>query len=251
MNKKKIDKRNRKLELKAKKREEALKRRQEKIKLKEERRTNARVNKVRFLQEKEKIRKAWEVAKGETYIERRGVHGESVVTNTLQKLVKAKQGFFINNVHVRDPLTHHWNQIDHVYIDQSGIYVIETKRWAGYIFGTESDRYWTQVKSEGRVKQKLPSPFLQNMRHLDALRRFLNLPFQFFTCSIIMTGECYLSHVKSDCVHSLLGFRRQVLRNKSSIISQKQCEEIYLKLKKYNDHVDASKEECIKNLKRK
>lgn len=36
-------------------------------------------------------------------------------------------------------------QIDHVVVSPFGIFVIETKNYAGWIFGDETSRYWTQV----------------------------------------------------------------------------------------------------------
>ena len=54
-------------------------------------------------------------------------------------------------------------QIDHIVINQYGIWVIETKNYKGTIYGTESQKQWTQVLAYGKVKNQF---FSHNSRYL-------------------------------------------------------------------------------------
>lgn len=63
-------------------------------------------------------------------------------------------------------------EIDILYITPKGIYVIENKNYSGWIFGTESNRFWT-VTYPGGHKEKLFNPIWQNKGHIKALANIL------------------------------------------------------------------------------
>lgn len=52
-------------------------------------------------------------------------------------------------------------QIDHVFVSRFGVFVVETKNMAGWIFGSERGRRWTQVLPGGR-KTSFQNPLRQN-----------------------------------------------------------------------------------------
>ncbi len=62
-------------------------------------------------------------------------------------------------------------QIDHLVLAPSGIYVIESKYWAGTLMGDVHDTQWTQKRSNGDTK-RVKSPVLQNERQR---RMFISL----------------------------------------------------------------------------
>ena len=64
-------------------------------------------------------------------------------------------------------------EIDHVVVSPTGIFVIETKNRAGYIYGSENQREWTQAFNK-YSKYKFPNPLRQNSYHIKALKQ--NLP---------------------------------------------------------------------------
>ena len=64
-------------------------------------------------------------------------------------------------------------EIDHVVVSPTGIFAIETKNRAGYIYGSENQREWTQVFNKNS-KYKFPNPIWQNNYHIRALKQ--NLP---------------------------------------------------------------------------
>lgn len=63
-------------------------------------------------------------------------------------------------------------EIDHVVISPTGIFAIETKNRAGYIYGSENQREWTQVFNRN-TKYKFPNPIWQNNYHIKALKQNL------------------------------------------------------------------------------
>ena len=51
---------------------------------------------------------------------------------------------------------------------------IDVKNYSGWIYGSEQQKYWTQVLAYGKYKYKLYNPIMQNAEHIRALRQ--NLP---------------------------------------------------------------------------
>lgn len=60
-------------------------------------------------------------------------------------------------------------QIDHIIVSRYGIFCLETKSHCGWIFGSTSDRYWTQVIYKNHYK--MYSPFRQNYGHIKAVEK--------------------------------------------------------------------------------
>jgi hypothetical protein len=97
----------------------------------------------------------------------KGRLGEKVVADTLAQLPEGYR--IINDLIVRTD----WGttQIDHVVISPHGIFVIETKAYGGWIYGSETDAYWTQVIH--RRKKTFYNPLRQNYGHVQALKAIL------------------------------------------------------------------------------
>ncbi|WP_237981997.1 nuclease-related domain-containing protein [Bacillus thuringiensis] len=58
-------------------------------------------------------------------------------------------------------------QIDHIVIAETGVFVIETKNYEGWIFGSEKSARWTQ--GIFRKKSSFQNPFRQNYKHIKAM----------------------------------------------------------------------------------
>ena len=78
-------------------------------------------------------------------------------------------------------------QIDHIYVSQYGIFVVETKNYSGWIFGNVSQSQWTQIRY-GK-KYRIPNPVYQNTWHIKALSALLGLPEKAFHSCIVFTDE--------------------------------------------------------------
>ena len=79
-------------------------------------------------------------------------------------------------------------QIDHVLVSVYGLFVVETKNMTGWIFGSESQRQWTQVIY--KEKYKFQNPLRQNYRHTRSLAEFLHVDHSSVHSVILFTGDC-------------------------------------------------------------
>lgn len=77
-------------------------------------------------------------------------------------------------------------QLDHVVVSPFGIFVIETKNYKGWIFGSEKQRQWTQQIY--RTKHRFQNPLHQNHLHVKALTQFLGIPENRFHSLVFFIG---------------------------------------------------------------
>lgn len=88
------------------------------------------------------------------------------------------------------------SQIDHLVISRSGIFVIETKNFSGWIHGNEDSEYWTQTIYRARAQFR--NPVKQNWAHVYALKEVLS-DFKHITYHpiVVFTGTGELKNVYS------------------------------------------------------
>lgn len=99
----------------------------------------------------------------------KGALGEKRVAVILSKLPTDRYKV-INNLLINN--NGFTSQIDHVVVSVYGIFVIETKAYKGWIYGSESSDYWTQ-NIYGK-KYQLRNPIHQNYGHIKALKQLLH-----------------------------------------------------------------------------
>ena len=95
-------------------------------------------------------------------------------------------------------------QIDHIIVSVYGIFVIETKNYKGWIYGSENQRQWTQVFQNGS-KFKFQNPLRQNYLHIKTLADLLGLELSYFHSMIAFIGECELKTRDELPEHVLTG----------------------------------------------
>ena len=67
-------------------------------------------------------------------------------------------------------------EVDVILLHESGIYVLESKNYSGWIFGTETQKQWTQTLATGKGKTRKEhflNPIIQNKVHLKWLQTYL------------------------------------------------------------------------------
>lgn len=98
-----------------------------------------------------------------------------------------------------------FTEIDVLMIHERGIFVFESKRYNGWIFGNDNQKYWTVVY-QGGLKKRFLSPLIQNENHMEALKEWLgnryNLnyektPVPFFNV-VVFSGQTELKQVNVD-----------------------------------------------------
>lgn len=117
----------------------------------------------------------------------KGRIGEAVVNRAaLSKLDPALYRHF-HDLYLPRPDGQGTAQIDHVVVSSFGIFVIETKNYKGWIFGSEKQRQWTQQIY--RKKSRFQNPLHQNLLHVRALMAFLGLPENRFRPVVSFIGD--------------------------------------------------------------
>ncbi|MGN4679678.1 nuclease-related domain-containing protein [Bacillus cereus group sp. MYBK223-2] len=95
----------------------------------------------------------------------KGKAGEKLVKRILGKL-DPKSYFVLHNVTVYTEYGD-TTQIDHIVIAETGVFVVETKNYEGWIYGSEKAARWTQ--GIFRKKHSFQNPFRQNYKHIKAI----------------------------------------------------------------------------------
>ncbi|MCD8050192.1 MAG: NERD domain-containing protein [Clostridiales bacterium] len=125
----------------------------------------------------------------------KGVKGEYLTWNYLRKLPGYKKFLFNCYLPKGNGET---TEIDVILLHESGIYVFESKNYSGWIFGTETQQYWTQTLPQGRnhsQKEHFLNPIIQNKVHLKWLERYLNREQELFYSYIVFSERCTLKDV--------------------------------------------------------
>lgn len=89
-------------------------------------------------------------------------------------------------------------EVDVILIHETGVYVLESKNYSGWIFGTETNQYWTQTLPAGRGRsQKIhfPNPIIQNKVHLKWLKAFLPDNSLRILSYIVFSERCTLKNI--------------------------------------------------------
>lgn len=79
-------------------------------------------------------------------------------------------------------------QIDHLIFSPYGLFVLETKNYQGWIFGTEKQARWTQQIYKKRTS--FPSPLRQNYKHTKTLQDLLGLDAEHVHSVVAFVGDC-------------------------------------------------------------
>lgn len=124
-----------------------------------------------------------------------GERGERHVSNILIEFSQKYGGYVINDVLI--PLNNgRTTQIDHIYISSYGIFVIETKRYHGKIYGNSYMESW-QVYYENGEKHTFYNPIKQNEGHIKAIYKKIRIDPNLIE-SIIVFDNGDVEHVDSD-----------------------------------------------------
>lgn len=129
--------------------------------------------------------------------------GEAKLSRALKKRFVAPDYHLLNHItlHLREGTT----QIDHVLVSRFGLFVIETKDYRGWIFGSPNDRYWTQVFYH--AKFRFQNPIRQNYKHARAVQELLEfLPADAIRPVVVFTGNAEFKTTVPEGVFTLAGF---------------------------------------------
>jgi hypothetical protein len=110
--------------------------------------------------------------------------GEAILADIINRQFN-RPHLLLNNVTL--PTAGGTTQIDHVLVADTGIFVIETKHYTGWIFGNPQERQWTQ--SIYQKKSRFQNPLHQNYGHIKTLQSIFDLPEDQFHSVVVFTGN--------------------------------------------------------------
>ena len=117
----------------------------------------------------------------------KGRRGENRVSATLKSLSSEYKS--IDNLVLKTK--NGYTQLDHVVVSNYGIFVIETKNYKGWIFGSETKLHWKQVIYKNTYQ--FYNPIYQNQSHIKALRIYMPDLYRVPMVSIVVfLGNCNL-----------------------------------------------------------
>ena len=119
-------------------------------------------------------------------------------------------------------------QIDHVFVSEFGVFVVETKNMNGWIYGTEKDRKWIQVFPGGQ-KYRFQNPLRQNYGHVKAIEDALaemGLAKGVVKSVVIFVGEVELKRALPDNVTMGFGAARYIRSFRTRVLTKEQVAEI-------------------------
>ena len=155
----------------------------------------------------------------------KGIYGEFKVKLLLGKNIENER-YVINDLYLVNEEKS--TQIDHVLINRKGIFVIETKNYAGRIYGNENQREWTQVLNYGKVKNKLYNPILQNKSHIYALSKIIGRSDCFISIIVFPKAELMTETTTHVC-H--IGNVRNIIKQETEVkFTVEEMNYIYKKL---------------------
>lgn len=98
-------------------------------------------------------------------VKKHGIHGPAAVAKALNKY-KRRHMKLINDITLPD----HGKQVhfDHILIGYFGLLAIDTNDMRGEIYGTKSDKEWTNLHNNKRMN--FPNPVVENQNRLNTLR---------------------------------------------------------------------------------
>lgn len=147
-------------------------------------------------------------------------------------------------------------EVDLIYIDESGIYVIESKNYSGRIFGDEKSKYWTQMLNKN-TKELFYNPIMQNKTHIKYLAKLLDIDEKYITSIIVFSRRCKLKKAKvySDNIKvinrsDLKATMEKIINNKDKVFEMGRVIELYCNLKPYTCVSDNKKLKHIENINR-
>lgn len=183
----------------------------------------------------------------------KGNYGEFLTFYYLEKLPRHKR--LLTNIYIPkgDGTT---TEIDLVMIDETGIYVFESKNYSGWIFGDEKSKMWTQ-SLQRRKKYRFFNPIWQNKAHITALHKYLaNYDESFYKSYIVFSERCRLRKIKVTTTgvkvlnrQMLVKIIKNDIADSEVVLTKGQIDELYTILLKHalvDEHVKQQHIEDIK-----
>lgn len=185
----------------------------------------------------------------------KGAYGEYLISKELKGL--NSPALFLFNMYLPKDKGE-TTELDVVLIHQSGIYVFESKNYSGWIFGTETQRQWTQtLNSEGKtIKNHFFNPIMQNELHIKWLKNVLSdYPNIIYHSFILFSDRCTLKKIELTSDKAFVMNRHQVrtfvtycAEKTGVVLSSEEMQTIYNRLYPYSQVSDTVKQKHVDDI---
>ena len=147
--------------------------------------------------------------------------GEAAVRRTLSERFVSGDYHLLNNLTLPDG--DGTTQVDHVLVSRFGIFVLESKHYSGWIYGSERNATWTQVLYKKHYK--FQNPLRQNYKHVKVVSGLLDfLSSEFIHPIVVFTGEAVFKTPTPSGVMSLKQLSDHLADFKTEVLSQNRLE---------------------------
>lgn len=156
----------------------------------------------------------------------KGWRGERAVQNTIRKQLNPLVYVALHNVTL--PTADGSTQIDHLIFSPFGLFVLETKNYQGWIFGSERQSQWTQQIFKKR--SRFQNPLRQNYKHTKAIQELLGVAPEHVHSVIAFVGDCEFKTEMPPQVTRGDGFVSHIQSFTQTVWSPEQMQELLDKL---------------------
>lgn len=178
----------------------------------------------------------------------RGRRGEKRISSILSSL--PERYILYNDVYLE--MKGRSVQIDHVIISRYGVFVIETKNYTGWIYGTDQSEYWTKNMYGNRYQFR--NPLKQNYSHVKSLQLLLRIPeSRFIPIVVFLNGATLKCDTTGNVIYpdqlkqTILGYSTIVFsENEVEGISTALSEACIMKKNRKREHIHKVKKDVDK-----
>jgi hypothetical protein len=141
----------------------------------------------------------------------KGAFGEIRVDLTLGRFTKDSCFTVRDLLLVRDGKS---TQIDNILFTTKKVYVIESKNYSGWIYGSETGNSWTQTFNHyGKVtKSSFYNPLAQNYGHIKYLSTFLDIPITNFINIVVFSNDSSLKNITTEKPYNHVINKRELVK---------------------------------------
>ena len=173
--------------------------------------------------------------------------GEALVAETIDRHFKQIH-LLVNNLTL--PANGGTTQIDHVIVASTGVFVIETKHYFGWIFGNPQDNQWAQQIY--LKKFRFQNPLRQNYAHIKVLQALFDLPEDHFHSVVVFTGDAQFKTDLGPNVLKIAGLIPFLTAERPALFDERQMAQIvgWIEMKRNRRSVETD-EYHINHIRRK
>lgn len=181
----------------------------------------------------------------------KGAYGEYLTFNILKNI----DGKILTNLYL--PKLKGWTtEVDLVFINSKGIFVIESKNYSGRIYGSSNSKFWMQILKNNQ-RNKFYNPIFQNRIHINAIKNILKDVNENDIYSIVVFSErCNIDNVnvssenvkviKRNYLESTI---KDIMHSNFVKFNDDEVNDLHNKLLRYSDVSEIEKEQHIQNIK--